>query len=99
MCKTKIYHPNIDFEGNVCLNILRKDYNPTIHTQDIIQGSLKLFLMYVCIGLSFLFYDPEMYDPLNEEAAKLMGKNIETFKAKVQNTFRGGDVDGFVFFS
>lgn len=25
-CETMVYHPNIDLEGNVCLNILRSEY-------------------------------------------------------------------------
>ncbi|MCL7030430.1 hypothetical protein MKW94_022611 [Papaver nudicaule] len=30
-CKTKVYHPNIDLEGNVCLNILREDWKPVLN--------------------------------------------------------------------
>jgi ubiquitin-conjugating enzyme E2 M len=29
-CNTKVYHPNIDLLGNVCLNILRKDWKPVL---------------------------------------------------------------------
>lgn len=37
-CTQKIYHPNIDLEGNVCLNILREDWKPVLNLNAIIVG-------------------------------------------------------------
>lgn len=44
-CKEKIYHPNIDVEGKVCLNILREDWKPVLNLNAVIVGlqvSLKV---------------------------------------------------------
>ena len=53
-CDTKIWHPNIDLEGNVCLNILRKDWKPV------------LSINHVIFGLETLFISPNPTDPLNK---------------------------------
>ena len=67
-CQTRVYHPNIDLDGHVCLNILRdQEWTPAININQVVQG------------LSFLFYEPNPTDPLNKEAAALMGKDIEAF--------------------
>ncbi|UKZ65564.1 uncharacterized protein TrAtP1_006763 [Trichoderma atroviride] len=37
-CMEKIYHPNIDLEGKVCLNILREDWKPVLNLNAVIVG-------------------------------------------------------------
>src|ERR1700742_897842 len=44
-CTQKIYHPNIDLEGNVCLNILREDWKPVLNLNAVIVG-MQVFIPY-----------------------------------------------------
>jgi len=84
-CLDKIYHPNIDLNGNVCLNILRADWKPVLDLNAVIYG------------LIVLFESPNPDDPLNHEAAKLLRENGAKFKQNVERSLRGMDVDGVPF--
>lgn len=44
-CETQVYHPNIDLNGNVCLNILREDWKPVLTVNSIVYGLQYLFLV------------------------------------------------------
>lgn len=84
-CHTKIYHPNINLEGNVCLNILREDWKPVLDINSVIYG------------LIFLFYEPNPDDPLNHEAAELFRNDKQRFEKSVQRSLHGGAVNGEYF--
>eukprot|EP00536_Pseudo-nitzschia_multiseries_P010201 jgi/Psemu1/307135/fgenesh1_kg.305_\ len=84
-CKTNIYHPNIDLQGKVCLNILREDWRPVLDINSVIYG------------LIYLFYEPNPDDPLNHEAADLFRTDIRRFEALVNRTLKGGILDGVTF--
>lgn len=51
-CETKVYHPNIDLEGAVCLNILREDWKPVLTINSIVYGLQYLFLVRSQLPLS-----------------------------------------------
>ncbi|EAY12658.1 Ubiquitin-conjugating enzyme family protein [Trichomonas vaginalis G3] len=69
---TKIWHPNIDEEGNICLNIIKGDYNPTITILQIIQG------------IELIFVTPNPYSPLNNAAAEMLIHDESGFREKVE---------------
>ncbi len=41
----QVYHPNIDLEGNICLNILREDWKPVLSINSVVYGLNFLFLV------------------------------------------------------
>ncbi|CAO1319418.1 unnamed protein product [Diamesa hyperborea] len=78
-CLTKLFHPNISIEGDVCLSLLRLNsidglgWLPTRRLKDVIFGINSLFT-------DLLNFE----DPLNQEAAMEFSANNEKFKAKVR---------------
>uniref|UniRef100_A0A6A7G353 NEDD8-conjugating enzyme Ubc12 n=1 Tax=Hirondellea gigas TaxID=1518452 RepID=A0A6A7G353_9CRUS len=81
-CREKIYHPNIDLTGNICLNLLREDWRPILTIQQILHG------------LIFLMLEPNPNDPLNQEAAEVYRNNEPRFRQNVRSSLRGGVVNG-----
>lgn len=110
LCTQKIYHPNIDLEGKVCLNILREDWKPVLNLNAVIvglqvssspicsctssQGATRLTVL-AC--LKFLFLEPNASDPLNKDAADDLRNSRETFKRNVRGSMGGGPVKGASF--
>jgi len=49
-CTQKIYHPNIDLDGNVCLNILREDWKPVLNLNAVMVGLQVYFCTILMIA-------------------------------------------------
>ncbi|XP_054277884.1 NEDD8-conjugating enzyme UBE2F-like [Macrosteles quadrilineatus] len=79
-CLTKLWHPNISEEGDICLSLLRQNsidglgWAPTRRLKDVIWGLNSLFT-------DLLNFD----DPLNIEAAELYLKDKDAFRTKVKD--------------
>ncbi|KQK16940.1 ubiquitin-conjugating enzyme E2 22 [Brachypodium distachyon] len=64
---TKIFHPNIATSGEICVNTLKKDWNPS------------LGLRHVLLVVRCLLIEPFPESALNEQAGKLLLENYEEY--------------------
>ncbi|MCJ1309615.1 Ubiquitin-conjugating enzyme E2 11 [Agyrium rufum] len=69
--RTPIYHPNVDFSGRICLDILKDKWSAVLN------------VLGVLLSLQSLLGEPNNASPLNGEAAELWDKNPAGFKLKV----------------
>ena len=86
---TKIYHPNIDEKGQVCLPIISpENWKPATKTD---QGIL-LYIFYLCDvvtlviqALVALVHDPEPEHPLRGEIAEEYTRDKKLFLKKAED--------------
>ncbi|EFC36239.1 predicted protein [Naegleria gruberi] len=76
ICKTRIWHPNIDENGLVDLN-LRYLFKPTMGLKDFF------------VGVLFLMLEPNPLDPQNYKAGRQFLDEPEGFKQKANNYMKG----------
>jgi ubiquitin-conjugating enzyme E2 S len=65
---TKIYHPNVAIKGDICVNTLKRDWNPTKWSLAHILGVIRCLLII-----------PFPESSLNEEAGKLFMDDYEEY--------------------
>ncbi|XP_020195966.1 ubiquitin-conjugating enzyme E2 22 [Aegilops tauschii subsp. strangulata] len=73
---TKIFHPNIATSGEICVNTLKKDWNPS------------LGLRHVLLVVRCLLIEPFPESALNEQAGKMLLENYEEY-ARLARLYTG----------
>uniref|UniRef100_A0A8C3S8C5 UBC core domain-containing protein n=2 Tax=Chelydra serpentina TaxID=8475 RepID=A0A8C3S8C5_CHESE len=69
---TKIFHPNVGANGEICVNVLKKDWKA------------ELGIKHVLLTIKCLLIHPNPESALNEEAGRLLLENYEEYAARAR---------------
>jgi len=70
----RMFHPNVDeISGSVCLDVINQTWSPMFDLLNVFETFLPQLLLY-----------PNPTDPLNGEAASLLLREPEQYKAKIR---------------
>ncbi|KAH0510785.1 Ubiquitin-conjugating enzyme E2 S, partial [Microtus ochrogaster] len=77
---TKIFHPNVGANGEICVNVLRRDW------------MAELGIRHVLLTIKCLLIHPNPESALNEEASRLLLENYEEYAAwaRLHTEIHGG---------
>ena len=70
--KTRIYHPNINAAGGICLDILKQQWSPALTISKVLLSILSLLT------------DANPNDPLSPEIANLYKSDRQAYDAKAR---------------
>ncbi|KEG10336.1 ubiquitin-conjugating enzyme [Trypanosoma grayi] len=70
--RTKIFHPNIAEKGDICVNVLKRDWSP------------NLGLRHVLTVIHCLLIEPNAESALNEDAARLLLEDYNAYRRKAE---------------
>ena len=69
---TKIFHPNVSAAGDICVNVLKRDWKP------------DMGLRHILLVIRCLLIEPNADSALNEEAGKLLLEDFDEFARRAR---------------
>ncbi|KAL6769406.1 hypothetical protein ACKKBG_A30880 [Auxenochlorella protothecoides x Auxenochlorella symbiontica] len=73
--ETPCFHPNVDLQGNICLDILKEKWSAAYSVRTVLQS------------IQSLLADPNNDSPLNVQAAKLWDQDQAVYRQMVMKTY------------